>query len=93
MGQATGPQRVAAKRVYELLTELVEIVGPNFDGGGPRGVEDATWVLGEWIVVAAWHSIESHEMSPVLTRFVEPDTAMYRWKGLLFEALHTNWDD
>lgn len=94
MGQALTPRQVdAQQRVHELLTELVEIIGPSDDGQAEyeRGEEPSGKpTLWEHVTVCHWVDEDRNDFYTVLPGAAMP---MHHTVGLLHAGLtYGNYD-
>lgn len=66
----TPGQEAAQQRIHELLAELTEVIGPNYDGeGGYEPGEEPTGasVLSEYVVAAIWVDGDDDDFVTVLS--------------------------
>lgn len=82
----TPAQKEAQNRVHDLLAELAEVIGPDFDG--EHGLDEPPYgstFLSEWILVLAW---VDEAGSGFTTRIGSPNLLHHHQVGLLHEGLY-----
>jgi hypothetical protein len=88
----TPAQVVARDRVHDLLAELVDLVGPAFDGAGdiePGEGPVGQVFLSEWALVASW---VDEDGDGFITRITSANLPAHHLTGLLHEGLY-GFDD
>lgn len=84
----TPEQERAQNRVHDLLAELVDVIGPRFDGQAELDVDDmpqGSVFLGEWVFVGSWIDETGAGFT---TRIESPNLLPHHRVGLLHEGLY-----
>jgi hypothetical protein len=88
--KSSAQQAAAQNRIHDLLTELADIVGPNFDGAAAEELDvdeqpEGSVFLGEWVMVMSWMDEAGESF---MTRIGSANLLSHHRVGLLHEGLH-----
>lgn len=88
----TVEQEKAQNRIHDLLSELVDLIGPRLDGDPDNEAIDSladlpqgAVFLNEWALVAAWMDEDGHTFT---TRWGSVRMPFHHLVGLLHEGLY-----